>query len=293
MRILVTGAGGFAGGHMARRLADAGHDVVAQTRRSPVEPPASAESKARFRIIHATLDGGDALPAEIDAVVHTAATSIWHGVSVDQMLTDNVLATRTLVNHALRANARAFVFFSSVSAFGKVSADILNETVPTIGPDAYGATKLLGELHLADVADDLNSLSIRLPAIIGRGSKRNWPSEVLRKLSAGEPLSYFNPRTPFNNIVHEADLAALVANVLDRGLSGHDMVVVGSDGHMTSGGVVDVVARETGTLSRIETHDDPRHSFLIDCAKAKARHGFAPMDVETAIRRFAKSGRRQ
>ena len=40
MRILVTGAGGFAGGHVARRLAEVGHEVLALTRTSPVEPPA-------------------------------------------------------------------------------------------------------------------------------------------------------------------------------------------------------------------------------------------------------------
>ena len=77
-----------------------------------------------------------------------------------------------------------------------------------------GITKLIGEKLLEESAGALPSLSIRLPAVIGRGSKRNWPSEALRKLKAGEPLDYFNPDAPFNNVVHERDLAALVTAAL-------------------------------------------------------------------------------
>jgi len=292
MRILVTGAGGFAGGHMARRLATAGHEVTALTRRSPVEPPAEEGARRRFKVVHAALDAAAGLPGDIDAVVHTAATSIWHGIRVGQMVRDNVLATQILIDHALKVGAGAFLFYSSVSAFGKVGADMLDETVPTTDPDAYGATKLLGELHLADVADDLPSLSIRLPAVIGRGSKRNWPSEVLRKLRAGEPLTYFNPETPFNNVVHEADLAALAAGVIEKGIKGHDMVVVGSGGQITSGEVVAILTEETGSLSRITTQPDPRHAFVIDCSKAVERYNFRPSEVGAAIRRFAKSNLR-
>jgi len=287
MRILVTGAGGFAGGHMARRLAAAGHQIYALTRKSPVAPPGETEARQRFKVVQSSLLDASGLPDEIDAVVHTAATSIWHGISVDRMLTDNVLATQVLINHALRVQAKAFVFYSSVSAFGRVSADVLDETVPTTDPDAYGATKLLSEQHLADVSDDLPSLSIRLPAVVGQGSKRNWPSEVLRKLSAGEPLSYFNPQTPFNNVVHEADLAALVKRVLSRELSGCDMVVVGSKGQITSGDVVGIIAAETRSVSEIATRTDPRHAFLIDSSKAGARYGFEPGEVAQVIRQFS------
>ncbi len=287
MRILVTGAGGFAGGHMARRLAEAGHHVFALTRSSPVESPTS-DAAARFEVVTAALDHPGTLPSDIDAIVHTAATSIWHGISVDSMIADNVVATRALINHALDVDARAFIFFSSISAFGRVTASELDEAVPTTDPDAYGATKLLGEQHLADIAARLPSLAIRLPAVIGRGSKRNWPSEVLRKLRAGEDLAFFNPQTPFNNVVHEADLAALVGSALGMDLVGHDMVVVGSGGQTTSGAVVDLLVAETGSTSRIATREEARHSFLIKCDRARQRYGFEPMPVEEAVRRFAR-----
>jgi nucleoside-diphosphate-sugar epimerase len=290
MRVLVTGAGGFAGGHIARRLAEGGHDVLALTRASPVEPPADPPASRRFAVLRSALDGvpeAAALPRGIDAVVHTAATSIWHGITVERMIADNVLATQRLVRHALDTRVKAFVFCSSISAFGVISAPVVDESTPTVDPDAYGATKIIGEQLLRDVAGALPSLAVRLPAVIGRGSKRNWPSECLRKLQGGEPLSFFNPQAPFNNLVHEADLARLVASALERGLEGYDDVVVAADGRITVGEAVDTLAAATGSRSRIAPTQANRHAFLIDASKARRRFGWQPMDVRAALQRFA------
>ena len=150
MRVLVTGAGGFLGGHIARRLAEAGFEVIATTRASPIEPPESPAAARRFHTLTVDLARGALLP-HAEAIVHTAATSAWTDISVDQMLTDNVVATRALVRHALADKVSAFVFFSSISAFGTIRAPVLTETEPSVNVDAYGLTKLLGEKLLQEL----------------------------------------------------------------------------------------------------------------------------------------------
>jgi nucleoside-diphosphate-sugar epimerase len=285
VRVLVTGAGGFLGGHIARRLAEVGFEVVAATRNSPVEPPASPAAARRFRVIAVDLASGK-LPPSCEAIVHTAATSAWAGISVDRMLTDNVVATHALVRHALESKAAAFVFFSSMSAFGTIRASVLTETEPSVDVDAYGLTKLLGEKLLQEAAGALPSLSIRPPAVIGRASKRNWPSEALRKLTAGEPLDYFNPEAPFNNAVHERDIAALVGAALQRGLSGAEMVVVGAAGRTTIAEAVQVMVDATGSRSTVAARRRDRPAFLIDSGKAGRLFGFAPMEILATLRQF-------
>jgi UDP-glucose 4-epimerase len=146
----------------------------ASSRASLIEPPESIAAARRFHTVDLTR--GALLPHS-DAIVHAAATSAWTDVSVDQMLTDNLIATRALVRHALAAKVSAFVFFSSISAFGTIRAPVLTKAEPSANVDAYGMTKLLGEKLLENSAGSLPSLSIRLPAVIGRGSKGNWPSE--------------------------------------------------------------------------------------------------------------------
>jgi nucleoside-diphosphate-sugar epimerase len=288
MRVMVTGAGGFAGGHIARRLAEQGFDVVAATRSSAVEPPRTPEAARRFQVLRTALEDSASSFRNVDAVVHAAATSIWTGISVDRMLTDNVAAMQALVRNAVAAKARTFVFLSSISAFGTIRAPVLTEAEASLNVDAYGATKLLGELLLQDVAAALPSLSIRLPAVIGRGSRRNWPSECLRKLKADEPLQAFNPNVPFNNVIHEADLGALIGAALERGLSGAEMIVVGSGGKTTPCEVVQLLAEGTHSNSPIHWSSSERPSFLIDSSKAGGLFGFSPMQVEQALLRFVR-----
>lgn len=285
MRVLVTGSGGFLGGHVARRLAEAGFEVVALTRGSAVSPPATAAAVRRFTVVTADLASGS-LPFSIDAVIHAAATSARTDISVDRMLSDNVSAMQALVRHALAAKASAFVFFSSMSAFGKIHAPILTESEPAIDVDPYGLTKLLGEKLLESVADTLPSLSIRLPAVVGRNSRRNWPSECLRKLEAGEPLEIFNPKAAFNNVVHERDVTALVIHALHRGLSGTETVLAGSAGKTTIAHAVHILLDGTGSKSVVTAVERDRPAFLIDVRKAGRLFGFAPMDVETALQEF-------
>lgn len=287
MTVLVTGCGGFAGGHIARRLATAGYAVVALTRCTPVAPPADPAAAARFKVIHADLANPTAPLPSCDSIIHAAATSAWQGIRVEQMINDNVVATTRLVRHALDTDCKSFVFFSSLSAFGEITATIVDETLPSVAPDAYGATKLMAEQLLADVANELPSLSIRLPAVIGRGSQRNWLSEMLRKFREGSPLTYVNPDMPFNNAVHAMDLAILIEGLLRDGMKGADMVVVGAAGQLPVRSVVARLAARTDTTSEITVSDRKLRSFLIDCSKARTRYGFRPQEIGAMLERFA------
>jgi nucleoside-diphosphate-sugar epimerase len=165
---------------------------------------------------------------------------------------------------------------------------LLTENEPCANVDAYGTTKLLGEKLLEESAGSLPSLSIRLPAVIGRGSKRNWPSECLRELMAGEPPEYFNPEAPFNNVVHESDIAALVAAALHHGLSGANMVIAGAAGRTTIAEAVRVLVETTGSASPVTAQTRDRAAFLIDSGKAARLFGFVSMDVFAALRQFVQ-----
>lgn len=290
MRILVTGASGFAGSFLARALARRGCDVVAVYRReSPFLARLSREPWAQRH--RADLAAAAALPGPFDAVVHAAATSPAPGVDVGQMVRDNVAGTQALIEAAERWRANAFVFLSSLSLHGEVAAGVVDESTRIVNPDAYGATKHLGELLLAARAERLPGLAIRLPGVLGPGAHRNWLSGVAARLRIGETVSAFNLDHRFNNAAHIADLAALVSRALERPWTGFDAIVVGARGHITVHEAIARLARGLGVEARIVQEAATKPSFTISSERAISRWGYDPMEIGAMIDRYAEDVR--
>jgi UDP-glucose 4-epimerase len=286
MRILVTGASGFSGSFVARVLARDGRDVVAIHRRETAFL-ARLSGEPRVRLHRADLAETATLPGPFDAVVHAAATSPAPGVDVAQMVRDNVNGTDALIEAAVRWGAKALVFFSSLSLHGEVAAGVVDETTPIANPNAYGATKHLGELLLAARADCLPGLAIRLPGVLGPGAHRNWLSGVAGALQAGEVVRAFHLDAPFNNAAHVADLAALVSRSLGRPWSGFDRIVVGARGCITVREGIVRLARGLGVDARIEEVAAAKPSFTLSSERAITRWGYDPMDIGAMIDRYA------
>ena len=246
----------------------------------------SAGDDLNLQVMHADLSEPFILPGLVDAVCHAAARAPGPGVSVDDMVRDNVVATRNLIGYARNAGAKVFVFFSSLSVYGEVQDPILEESTPVCSPGAYGLTKRLGEEMLGAESSGMRSLAMRLPGLIGRGSARNWLSRSLAAAQAGKDVAVFNPNALFNNAVHIADLCRFVGGLLDRHWHGFDLITLGAAGHLTAGEVAARLAEGAARGSRVVIEDSHRSSFRISNARAQERFGYSPMDMSEMLDKF-------
>ncbi len=117
----------------------------------------------------------------VEAVVHLAA-HVHHGsIPADdssealRFREVNVQGTRGLLDAAVAAGVRDFVFASSVKAVGEESVTPWTEETPPAPVDAYGRTKLEAERVVRDQAGrhGLHAPVLRLPLVYGPGMKAN------------------------------------------------------------------------------------------------------------------------
>ena len=219
-RILVTGAAGFIGSHLAERLLELGHEVVG------VDGFTSHYSRERKRRNLAGIAGeegfhlveGDLLDLDlddllrgVDGVAHLAAESgvraSW-GDNFSRYLERNVAATQRLLEALSGQSVERFVFASSSSVYGSVDGPA-RETASLRPASPYGLSKL--------AAEELVKLYARqrgVPATILRyftvyGPRQRPDMALSRFISAalrGEPLRVFGDGSQMREMTYVSDV---------------------------------------------------------------------------------------
>ena len=279
MRILVTGAAGFVGGHVAAHLASLGHEVVGTYHNSFKE------------ILGIDMRHGAVMAdGPFETVIHCAATHPVSGASLEKTIRDNIPPMLYLMEASRYWKTKAFVLLSSISVHGKVSEPVLNESTPRTNPDAYGSTKYLCECALME--QPFASLSLRLPGIIGPGAhNRNWLPGVAYKLLHGDTINAYGLDGFFNNAVHVADVAALVGRVLPTltEIKGHDVVTMGAGGVITVREAIERLAKSMGnmTINWSSVKMDGR-TFTISSQRAIQRWRYDPTEIGAMVERYGR-----
>jgi nucleoside-diphosphate-sugar epimerase len=203
VRILVAGAG-YVGAELARRLASAGHDVVA-LRRSPRRETSGASSQ-RVRWIACDLTDARALAAlaleGVDALAYLVAADARDDAAYRRAYVDGL--AHLLARLGAASSLQRVLFASSTSVYAQDDGSWVDESSPAEPRDFTGRRVLEGEAiaRAADVA-----VALRLGGIYGPG--RTALLERVRRGAA--PL----PRAPhYTNRIHRDDAARACAHLL-------------------------------------------------------------------------------
>ena len=173
MTILVTGATGFTGGHLAERLLRDGQRV-----RLLVRDPARAQ---RFEGLGAELAVGDFRDADavrramhgVTLVYHIGALFRQENVSSSEMNAVNAEGTRILLEAAEAAAVGRFVHCSTIGVHGDVKNPPADEETPYAPGDHYQVSKTEGE----KIALDFMRRG-RLPVVVFRPGGIYGPGDL-------------------------------------------------------------------------------------------------------------------
>jgi nucleoside-diphosphate-sugar epimerase len=187
--VLVTGASGFVGRHLCTALVGQGIAVRGLVRRADAQLPGGVTPLAA--------GGLNDIPAVkqamsgVEGVIHLAARVHMPRSSGDMeaFREVNVEGTRSVLEAAVAAGVRDFVFVSTVKVMGETSDEPWTEDMRPAPVDPYGATKLEAEQLVREYARraGLHAPILRPPLVYGPGMRAN-ALRLFRAIDRGLPL---------------------------------------------------------------------------------------------------------
>jgi UDP-glucose 4-epimerase len=266
-RVLVTGGAGYIGSVVADQLLARGHAVVVLDDLSTGHRQA-VPAGATF--VQAGIGDRAAVAAlfarhPVDAIVHMAAVAVVAEsvANPEKYRTINVAAAQVLLDAAVAAGVRRFVFSSSCTVYGHPSAVPIPEDAPVAPMSPYGETKLAFERLLATYAarHGLSSVSLRYFNAAGATERHgedhdpeshlipNVLAVALGKRPAVDVFGtdYATPDgTAVRDYIHVDDLADAHVRALDIPPDGAIAVNLGTGRGSSVRQVVDAARRITG-----------------------------------------------
>jgi dihydroflavonol-4-reductase len=245
MRIVVTGATGFIGCQLAQILTALRHDVVATGRAASSVESARLErlKKAGVRVeVGSLLDPGFAgtLTKACEIVIHLAAAQHEGNVPDAYFRDINVQGTRLLLEAAIGAGARRFIYGSTIGVYGAASDQELTELSATRPENIYAVTKLEAEQLVSRYSTRIETCIARISETYGPGDFRLL--KLFRAIDRGR-FVVLGSGENVRQVIYVDDLAAgLLLAAEHPGAVGQTFVLAGTEVMTTNAMVAQIAA---------------------------------------------------
>ncbi len=303
MRLLVTGGAGYIGSHVTRQLVEAGHAVTVLDnlssgyRWATLGAPLVQADVADVARLDQVLGEG-----RFDAVLHFAAHIVVPESVADPLkyYANNTRNTLGLLQALTRHGVRRLVFSSTAAVYGNPDLIPVPETAPLLPINPYGASKLMSERMISDLAATgaLQHVTLRYFNVAGAepggrlGQATPLATHLIKvacELACGkrERIDVFGTDYPtvdgtcVRDYIHVEDLARAHVLALDHLASGGDSLTLNCGyGHGYS--VREVLAAVQRQIGRsLAVHDADRRfgdpaALVADSQGIRAALGWQP-----------------
>ncbi len=234
MRVLVTGAAGFIGYHVSRRLLERGDEVLGIDSLNSYYSPelkrdrlAQLESFPAFEFALMDLAAPSATAKLIDAgpfnvTVHLAAQAgVRYSQEAPRTYADSNVAGLIIVLEACRAfGSHHLVFASSSSVYGECATFPVSESAEITHPvSLYAATKMAGELMAYSYADQygLGVTALRLFTVYGPWGRPDMAIfKFTEAILSNQPVELYAGGVLQRDFTYVDDIVQGVVAAIDR-----------------------------------------------------------------------------
>lgn len=313
-KILLTGAAGFIGSHLAERLVERGDRVLGIDSFDPYYDPAVKRGNIHgllgnpaFHLQEIDICDRTALltavrPFEPDVVVHLAARagvrpSLENPTAYYQT---NVIGSQHVIDACLECAPGHLVFASSSSVYGGLTQTPFVETLDVAKPiSPYAATKRMNEL-MAHVYHETRGLNVTLLRFFTVYGPRQRPDMAIHKFvrlaEEGKPLPFYGDGATRRDYTYIDDIIDGVVKAIDTPLP-YAIINLGEQTTTSLAELIELIAKHTGkdiVLDRQPMQPGDVAVTYADIAKARDLLGYAPrFTMDEGVARFVAWYRQQ
>ena len=265
-KVLVTGAGGFIGSHLAERLVDEGAQVRGLVHYNSLGTSGwldTSEKRGDMEIIAGDVRDRDfinRLLKDIDVVFHLAALiGIPYSYSApSSYVQTNIVGSLNVFQAALDNELEKVVFTSSSEVYGTARYTPIDEDHPLQGQSPYSATKIGGE----KLAESFYR-SFGLPVAIIRPFNTYGPRQSARALiptviaqALSLPSIHVGNTAPTRDLLFVSDTVEGFLEVGASSKSIGEVINVGTGKEISVGGLIELVKKILGKDLPIEVDEE-------------------------------------
>jgi UDP-glucose 4-epimerase len=250
-RVVVTGAHGFLGRHVARHFASVGWEVTGTGHGQWSHREQVQYGVAKWHGGDVTVDALATYAGEPDLIVHCAGS----GTVSFSMLhpfedwTRGVVTTAAVLEYIrLHSAGTKLVFPSSAAVYGSARKLPIAESDPLLPVSPYGVHKVMAEMlcNSYSATFDLTVGIIRFFSIYGEGLRKQLLWDACNKIAHGNG-EFFGSGAELRDWLHVEDAARLIYAVADRLEQGCTTINGGSGEGITVRSVVETLIQESRT----------------------------------------------
>jgi len=293
MICLVTGAAGFIGSHLCRRLLKDGHTVTGVDCFTDFYPRPIKDKNIqpllkdpRFRLIAEDLDELDLheILKGVEVIFHLAAQagvrSSW-GQNFTVYTRNNIQVTQKILEAVRDTTPLRIVYASTSSVYGLTPILPMIETAPLYPVSPYGVTKLAAEqlCFLYHKSFGLPTLSLRFFTVYGPGQRPDMAfHKFFKAIGEGREIPIFGDGRQTRDFTYIDDIVEATVAAMTLGRPG-ETYNVGGGHRVTLSDLFPMVEEITGKKIRIawvEKQKGDMADTFADIDKARRELGYSP-----------------
>jgi len=243
VKVLVTGATGFIGSHVADKLLAKGYDVRCIARKTSNLRWLDGKN---FEIVEASLDNPESLIKAVegvDYVYHVAGLTFAR--NYEEFLKGNRDATANLISvvekHA--PNIKRFLFVSSQTVVGPAKSlyEPVDETTPRNPITSYGRSKKEAEDVVLSYKDKIPFTIVRAPAVYGPRDTAIYDIFRTVKMGLGTMVGF---RDKYISLIHSEDLSRGIIEAAESEKTKDEIYFVSSEEFYTWKQLINIIAEK-------------------------------------------------